>query len=88
MRHFRRNDIFCLLFQQAGTAFLSKYEAISVDNTLPGHPDPSHVKGRIVTLEFESCYLVGTYVVNAGDGLKVSTRVACLLCSNTTKDIK
>ncbi|KAH9946126.1 Endonuclease/exonuclease/phosphatase [Epithele typhae] len=54
----------------SGTAILSKIEPLSVDYTLPGHPDPSSVKGRIVTLEFETCYLVGTYVVNAGVGLK------------------
>jgi exonuclease III len=55
----------------AGTAILSKHEPLSVDKTLPGHPDPSSVKGRIVTLEFEHFYVVGTYVVNAGQGLKV-----------------
>ena len=55
----------------AGTAVLSKIEPLSVDYALPGHPDPASVKGRIVTLEFESCYVVGTYVVNAGTGLKV-----------------
>ncbi|EGO18655.1 hypothetical protein SERLADRAFT_404075, partial [Serpula lacrymans var. lacrymans S7.9] len=38
--------------------------------TLPGHPDPDQVKGRIITLEFEGCYLIATYVVNAGQGLK------------------
>ncbi|KAI0362078.1 hypothetical protein OH77DRAFT_1388993 [Trametes cingulata] len=54
----------------SGTAVLSKIEPLSVDYTLPGHPDPASVKGRIVTLEFASCYLVGTYVVNAGTGLK------------------
>ncbi|KAF8917400.1 Endonuclease/exonuclease/phosphatase [Mucidula mucida] len=54
----------------SGTAILSKHEPISVDKTLPGHPDPSLVKGRIVTLEFPSCYLVATYVPNAGAGLK------------------
>ncbi len=57
----------------AGTAILSKIQPLSVDYTLPGHPDASAVKGRIVTLEFESCYLIGTYVVNAGTGLKVRT---------------
>lgn len=51
---------------------LSKQKPLSVDETIPGHPDPESIKGRIVTLEFESCYLVGTYVVNAGQGLKVS----------------
>ncbi|TFK91014.1 hypothetical protein K466DRAFT_634413, partial [Polyporus arcularius HHB13444] len=54
----------------SGTAILSKIQPLSVDYTLPGHPDASAVKGRIVTLEFESCYLIGTYVVNAGTGLK------------------
>ncbi len=55
----------------AGTAILSKHKPLSVDKTLPGHPDPSSVKGRIVTLEFENYYVIGTYVVNAGQGLKV-----------------
>lgn len=41
--------------------------------TLPGHPDESHVKGRIVTFEFHGCYVVATYVPNAGQGLKVSS---------------
>ena len=45
---------------------------MSVDYTLPGHPDPTSIKGRIVTLEFDTLYIVGTYVVNAGTGLKVS----------------
>ncbi|KAH8107013.1 Endonuclease/exonuclease/phosphatase [Cristinia sonorae] len=54
----------------AGTAILCKTEPISVDYSLPGHPEPDTVKGRIVTLEFPSLYLVGTYVVNAGTGLK------------------
>jgi len=54
----------------SGLAILSKHEALSVDMTLPGHPDPSSVKGRIVTLEFEAFYLIGTYVVNAGTQLK------------------
>ncbi|KAI9459411.1 Endonuclease/exonuclease/phosphatase [Lactarius psammicola] len=54
----------------SGTAILSKYKPLSVDKTLPGHPDPGSVKGRIVTLEFEDYYVIGTYVVNAGQGLK------------------
>lgn len=56
----------------AGTAILSKYRPLSVNMILPGHPDPSETKGRIITLEFETFYLIGTYVVNAGQGLKVS----------------
>jgi AP endonuclease-1 len=47
-------------------------EPISVDYKLPGHPDPSSCKGRIITLEFENAYIIGTYVVNAGQELKVS----------------
>jgi len=54
----------------SGTAILSKHKPLSVDKTLPGHPDPSLVKGRIITLEFETCYIIGTYVVNAGADLK------------------
>ncbi|KAJ7724456.1 Endonuclease/exonuclease/phosphatase [Mycena maculata] len=54
----------------SGTAILSKHKPLSVTTTLPGHPDPTHVKGRIVTLEFENCFVVGTYVVNAGTDLK------------------
>ncbi|KAI9511125.1 Endonuclease/exonuclease/phosphatase [Russula earlei] len=57
-------------FRLAGTAILSKHKPLSVDKTLPGHPDPSSVKGRIITLEFENNYVIGTYVVNAGTGLK------------------
>jgi AP endonuclease-1 len=55
----------------AGTAILSKHKPLSVTTTLPGHPDPTLVKGRIVTLEFENCFVVGTYTVNAGADLKV-----------------
>ncbi|KIY67550.1 hypothetical protein CYLTODRAFT_396889 [Cylindrobasidium torrendii FP15055 ss-10] len=54
----------------AGTAILSKQEPLSVDKTLPGHPDPAYVKGRIITLEFPTCYLIATYVPNAGEKLK------------------
>ncbi|OCH85690.1 hypothetical protein OBBRIDRAFT_797911 [Obba rivulosa] len=54
----------------SGTAILSKIKPLSVSTELPGHPDPSIVKGRIVTLEFEHTYVVGTYVVNAGTDLK------------------
>ncbi|KAI0032273.1 Endonuclease/exonuclease/phosphatase [Vararia minispora EC-137] len=54
----------------SGTAILSKHEPLSVDKTLPGHPDPDSVKGRIITLEFEDYYIIGTYTVNAGEKLK------------------
>ncbi|KAK7467276.1 hypothetical protein VKT23_004333 [Stygiomarasmius scandens] len=54
----------------SGTAVLSKIKPLSVEKTLPGHPNPSIVKGRIITLEFENYYLIGTYVPNAGSDLK------------------
>ena len=59
----------------AGTAILSKCKPLSVDKTLPGHPDPGLVKGRIITLEFEDYYVIGTYVVNGGQALKVRSFV-------------
>ena len=59
----------------AGTAIFSKRKPLSVDKTLPGHPNPTIWKGRIITLEYPNFYLVGTYVVNAGDGLKVSPAI-------------
>lgn len=68
-------------FLQAGTAILSKYKPLSVNMTLPGHPDPTHVKGRIITLEFENSYVVGTYVVNAGTDLKVRPMFVCFFPS-------
>ncbi|KAI6138852.1 Endonuclease/exonuclease/phosphatase [Pisolithus thermaeus] len=54
----------------SGTAALSKYKPLSVSTDLPGHPDPSLVNGRIITLEFQGCYVLATYVTNAGQGLK------------------
>ncbi|KIM62160.1 hypothetical protein SCLCIDRAFT_1215510 [Scleroderma citrinum Foug A] len=54
----------------AGTALLSKHKPITISTDLPGHPNPDIVKGRLVTFEFEGCYVVATYVTNAGQGLK------------------
>ncbi|KAF8447517.1 Endonuclease/exonuclease/phosphatase [Boletus edulis BED1] len=54
----------------SGTAVLSKVKPISVTKLLPGHPDPDQIKGRLITLEFEGCYVVCTYVTNAGQNLK------------------
>ncbi|KAF8682134.1 DNA-(apurinic or apyrimidinic site) lyase [Rhizoctonia solani] len=63
----------------AGTAILSKYKPISSSFTLDsstnaasGTPklDEDDIKGRLVTLEFEKCWVIGTYVPNAGEGLK------------------
>lgn len=68
-------------FMLAGTAILSKLKPLSVDKTLPGHPDPGSVKGRIITLEFDDYYVIGTYVVNAGQNLKVSLTLKQLLYS-------
>lgn len=56
----------------AGIAILSKIEPLSVTRTLPNHPDSCLVKGRLITLEFKNYYVIGTYVVNAGRGLKVT----------------
>ncbi|CAE6414341.1 unnamed protein product [Rhizoctonia solani] len=41
-------------------------------NIASGAPklDEDDVKGRLVTLEFEKCWVIGTYVPNAGEGLK------------------
>ncbi|KAJ7063449.1 Endonuclease/exonuclease/phosphatase [Mycena amicta] len=64
------NEPVDLALKAPGTAILSKHKPLSVSHTLPGHPDPDLVKGRILTLEFENCYVVGTYVVNAGTDLK------------------
>jgi hypothetical protein len=61
-----------ILMSIAGIAILSKHKPLSIIRTLPGHPNSSIVNGRIITLEFHSCYLIGTYVVNAGMGLKVA----------------
>ncbi|KAG0007461.1 hypothetical protein BGZ80_004635 [Entomortierella chlamydospora] len=47
----------------------SKTTPISVTEGLSTHPDPSCTRGRIVTLEFPTCYVLGCYVPNAGQGL-------------------
>lgn len=67
----------------AGTAVLSKHKPLSISYTLDPVPsskpalDQEDVKGRLVTLEFDNCWVIGTYVPNAGDGLKVSTKASC-----------
>ncbi|PWN24169.1 hypothetical protein BCV69DRAFT_280066 [Microstroma glucosiphilum] len=53
----------------AGIAILSKIEPLSVQKGLPELADYDS-KGRCITVEFEGCYVVGTYCVNAGEGLK------------------
>ncbi|EJD54222.1 hypothetical protein AURDEDRAFT_79056 [Auricularia subglabra TFB-10046 SS5] len=54
----------------SGTAILSRVKPLGASYTLPGHRDVASTRGRIVTLEFEGFWLVGTYVVNAGEKLK------------------
>jgi len=61
----------------AGTAIFSKHKPLSVNKTLPGHPNATIWKGRIITLEYPTFYIVGTYVVNAGEGLKVHPVIHC-----------
>ncbi|KAF9157775.1 hypothetical protein DFQ27_001660 [Actinomortierella ambigua] len=53
----------------AGVAMFSKVKPLSVVAGLPTHPSPSDTKGRVVTLEFPTTYIVGCYVPNAGQGL-------------------
>lgn len=50
-----------------GVAILSKIKPLKVENDLPGQF--KNVK-RLITAEFEDFFLVSTYVVNAGRGLK------------------
>ncbi|KAG0196989.1 hypothetical protein BGX28_009492 [Mortierella sp. GBA30] len=53
----------------AGVAVFSKTRPVNVTAGLPTHPDPECTKGRVVTLEYETCFLIGCYVLNAGQGL-------------------
>jgi exodeoxyribonuclease III len=48
----------------SGVAILSKTEPIRWDTVLENHPE----EGRIVTAEFDTFYLVCTYVPNSGSG--------------------
>lgn len=52
----------------AGTAILSKLKPISV---VFGMPELEGQEGRMITLEFETYYLIATYVPNAGAKLVV-----------------
>ncbi|KAG0066458.1 hypothetical protein BGZ89_007249 [Linnemannia elongata] len=53
----------------AGVAMFCKTKPISVTAGLPTHPNPTCTKGRIVTLEYPTCFILGCYVPNAGQGL-------------------
>ncbi|KAI0293041.1 hypothetical protein BC826DRAFT_1175833 [Russula brevipes] len=50
----------CRSFPLAVTAILSKHKAVSVDKTLPGHPDPNSVEDRIMTPDFDRYHVIGT----------------------------
>lgn len=55
----------------AGVALLSKIKPIAVHKGLPiSLPGDYDTKSRAIVAEFEGCYVVGTYCVNAGEGLK------------------
>ncbi|KAG0312069.1 hypothetical protein BGZ97_011456 [Linnemannia gamsii] len=53
----------------AGVAMFCKTKPINVTAGLPTHPDPACTKGRIVTLEYPTCFILGCYVPNAGQEL-------------------
>ena len=55
----------------AGTAIYSKIKPLSVKYHLPDVSDADIVTGRLVILEFASCFVVGLYAPNAGAKLKV-----------------
>ncbi|KAF9364654.1 hypothetical protein BGX34_000825 [Mortierella sp. NVP85] len=53
----------------AGVVVFSKITPIKATAGLPTHPDPDCTKGRIVTLEYPTCFVLGCYVPNAGQNL-------------------
>lgn len=56
-----------------GVALLSKQKPLKVTTglaTSAGEDSPQDTKGRLITAEFSNYILAGTYVVNAGEGLK------------------
>ena len=52
----------------SGVACLAKREPLSVAYGLEGGKYDD--EGRVITLEYPSCYVVGAYVPNSGEGLK------------------
>ncbi|KAG0149079.1 hypothetical protein CROQUDRAFT_654176 [Cronartium quercuum f. sp. fusiforme G11] len=58
----------------AGVAILSKHKPLNVVYGLPTSDDQESTRGRMITLEFTSFYLIGTYTPNAGDNLKFMAR--------------
>ena len=57
----------------AGVAILSKTEPV---NVITGIQSSSCVEGRALTLEFESFFVVGTYVPNSGQDLQFASKRA------------
>lgn len=56
----------------AGTAILCKHKPLSVKLDFSTHPEgEAAAKGRLVVLEYSTLWIVGTYVPNAGQNLKV-----------------
>ncbi|CAA7057184.1 unnamed protein product [Microthlaspi erraticum] len=54
----------------SGTAIISRIKPLSVRYGTDVSGSDHDMEGRIVTVEFDSFYLISTYVPNAGDGLK------------------
>jgi AP endonuclease-1 len=63
----------------AGIALLSKIEPLRTSCGLPGDLK-AETKGRVITAEYDKYILVGTYVVNAGEGLKTMPVSIALVC--------
>ncbi|XP_048631745.1 DNA-(apurinic or apyrimidinic site) endonuclease, chloroplastic-like isoform X1 [Brassica napus] len=54
----------------SGTAIISRIKPLSVRYGTGLSGSDHDIEGRIVTTEFDSLYLISTYVPNSGDGLK------------------
>ncbi|CAH2058530.1 unnamed protein product [Thlaspi arvense] len=54
----------------SGTAIISRIKPLSVRYGTGQSGSDHDMEGRIVTVEFDSFYLISTYVPNSGDGLK------------------
>ena len=61
----------CLIKQgYSGTAILSKKKPVNVIFGLETKDEDFNDEGRVITMEFDNCYVVNVYTVNAGEGLK------------------
>ncbi|CAN8286991.1 unnamed protein product [Cochlearia groenlandica] len=54
----------------SGTAIISRIKPLSVRYGIGLSVSDHDMEGRVVTVEFDSFYLINTYVPNSGDGLK------------------